>query len=161
LDGHGSGSKFIVGKWTVDPERLRISDGQDSFMLQPRVMSLLQHLAAHEGEVISHEQLIEAVWRGRVVEDGAVYQALAKLRHALGDDSQRPRYIETVPTKGYRLVATVGPAVARDQVQFAQPGRSVTSRHGRRRWIILVLILAVAAVIMVAQSGSLAAVFRE
>ena len=117
---------FLVGPWTVEPDRLRIRNGDRRVLLQPKVMRLLQHLVARQSAVVSHEELLEAVWPGRIVEDGAVYQTLAKLRKALGDDCHAPTYIETVPTKGYRLIASVMPA---------DPTDGQTSKEVRQPWV--------------------------
>lgn len=70
-------------------------------------MEVLEYLATHAGEVVSTEELLEAVWQGRVVSDGTVYQYITKLRHALGDSAGEARIIETIPKRGYRLVAPV------------------------------------------------------
>jgi len=71
-------------------------------------MEVLAYLAARpEGEVVTAEELIKAVWRGRVVGDGAIYRAVNQLRQALGDHADDVRYIQTIPKRGYRLVAAV------------------------------------------------------
>lgn len=70
-------------------------------------MEVLAHLATRPGEVVSAEELIEAVWRGRAVGDGAVYKTIHLLRDALGDDRGDVRYIQTIPKRGYRLLAPV------------------------------------------------------
>ena len=121
---------FLVGPWTVEPDRLRLRNGDQRVTLQPKVMSLLQHLAARQGAVVSHEELLGAVWPGRVVEDGAVYQTLAKLRKALGDDCHAPRYIETVPTKGYRLIAPVMLADPADGPESKEVRQPLAPRRG-------------------------------
>lgn len=134
--GPGGGEKnavFRVGPWTVEPDRLRLHNENQQVILQPKVMNLLQHLAAREGVVVSHEELLEAVWPGRVVEDGAVYQTLAKLRKALGDDCHAPRYIETVPTKGYRLIAPVTSADPADGHKSKEVRQPLVPRRGTWR----------------------------
>ena len=68
------------------------------------------YLAHRSGEVVSKEELLEAVWPGVYVSDGAIRRTISHLRRALDDDPQAPRYIETIPKTGYRLVATVRPA---------------------------------------------------
>jgi DNA-binding winged helix-turn-helix (wHTH) protein len=138
-------SNFTVGPWTVEPDRLRICRDGQRIVLQPRVMGLLQHLAARHGEVVNHEELVRAVWEGRVVEDGAVYQTLAKLRKALGDDAHQPRYVETIPTKGYRLIAPVGTPEPADSTGAPETGESLRTAEARRSgWVLLGLIILVA-----------------
>ncbi len=72
-------------------------------------MRLLLCLAEHAGEVVSIDGLLDQVWPGVIVTPDSVYQAVAQLRRLLGDDSKGPRYVETVPRLGYRLVAAVSP----------------------------------------------------
>jgi len=72
-------------------------------------MRLLMRLAAHAGQVVDVQQLLEEVWPNVVVTHGSVYQAIAQLRQILGDDSEHPSYIENLPRRGYRLIATVAP----------------------------------------------------
>jgi TolB-like protein/DNA-binding winged helix-turn-helix (wHTH) protein/Tfp pilus assembly protein PilF len=68
-------------------------------------MDVLIHLAANRGRVVSKEELLTVVWGGAFVEEGALAQAIHSLRKALGDDARQSRFIQTVPKRGYRLVA--------------------------------------------------------
>jgi TolB-like protein/DNA-binding winged helix-turn-helix (wHTH) protein/Tfp pilus assembly protein PilF len=72
-------------------------------------MKLLLRLAQRPGEVVSVDELLDSVWAGVVVSPESVYQYVAQLRKALGDVAEQPRYVATVPRKGYRLIATVAP----------------------------------------------------
>jgi DNA-binding winged helix-turn-helix (wHTH) protein len=72
-------------------------------------MDLLVYLAERPGTVASREELEAALWSGTVVGYDAVNAAVLKLRRALADQARAPRIIETVPNKGYRLVAQVLP----------------------------------------------------
>jgi len=81
--------------------------GDERVRLDPRVMQVLVCLAERAGEVVPQDQIIEKVWAGVFVTDGALTNAIWELRKALGDDSANPRFIQTVPKKGYRLVAPV------------------------------------------------------
>ncbi len=145
-------SPFTVGSWTVEPDRLRLVQGKQEIVLQPRVMGALQHLVLHRGEVVSHQALVDAVWQGRVVEDGAVYQTLAKLRKALDDDHHHPEYIETIPKKGYRLIAPVAPVgVASEDPDVSRDSEIATKSRGStpvRRPVLLVLFAALIVVLL-------------
>jgi transcriptional activator of cad operon len=70
-------------------------------------MRLLLCLAAHPGQVVSIDDLLNEVWSDVTVAPDSVYQAVASLRRLLGDDPKQPTYIETVPRLGYRMVASV------------------------------------------------------
>lgn len=70
-------------------------------------MDLLAFLAASGGRVVSKDEIIDAVWQGRFIAEATLTRSVADLRRALGDDQRSPRYIETIPKRGYRLVAAV------------------------------------------------------
>ena len=101
---------FLLGDWTVEPTLDRITrDGQE-VRLRPRAMDVLVCLAVEAGKLASKQDLIDAVWRTEFVSDHALTQVIAELRTALGDNARDPSYIENIPRRGYRLVATVTPA---------------------------------------------------
>jgi len=102
-----SRKKMGIGDWTFTPAENLLQKGRNSIGIEPRAADLLIYLANHAGEVISADELIDSVWQGRVVGEGAVYKSINQLRHALGDDRDNVRYIQTIPKRGYRLVAPV------------------------------------------------------
>jgi DNA-binding winged helix-turn-helix (wHTH) protein/tetratricopeptide (TPR) repeat protein len=106
------GASFQVGRWHVDTslDTLRL-DGT-TVKLEPRTMRLLVALAEHAGQVRSTQDLIDEVWRGVVVTDQSLYQAIGELRSVLKADTATPEFVANVPRKGYRLVAPVSAATA-------------------------------------------------
>src|SRR5262245_40748532 len=98
---------FRMGPWRVDPTRDEISRDGTTVKLEPRTMRVLMCLARRAGEVVSVNELLDTVWKDLVVTQYSVYQAVAVLRRALGDDPKDPIYIASVPRRGYRLVAPV------------------------------------------------------
>jgi len=106
---------FQVADWYVDVDANRIqscdvsgSDTEQHFIkLEGKVMALLVYLAENQGSVVSREQLEAEVWSNRVISYDALTSCITRLRKVLGDDSRNPAYIETVPKKGYRLIAAV------------------------------------------------------
>lgn len=133
--------KIKIGDWTATPALNLLERDGRSHKLEPRAMEVLVHLAERAGEVISAEELVHAVWQGRVVGDGAVYQSISQLRHALGDESDGVRYIQTIPKRGYRLVASVSspkPEPEPGDAVAADPETSTRRFTGRRRnYVIL------------------------
>ena len=103
----GGSTKIKVGKWTVTPALNLLEGDGRSVKIQPRAMDVLVYLTKHAGEVVTTDELIAALWQGRVVGDSSVYEEIKKLRKALGDDFHTPHFIETIPRRGYRLVASV------------------------------------------------------
>jgi TolB-like protein/Tfp pilus assembly protein PilF len=108
-----------IGDWRVNPALDEIARDGKALKLEPRTMRVLLCLAEHAGEVVSVEQLLDAVWKDVVVTEDSVYQAVAILRRALGDDPREPRYIANVLRRGYRLVTPVLPCVDSESVSAA------------------------------------------
>lgn len=94
---------FRLGPWEVLPDRGLLRDGETERHLEPKVIDVLVLLAAHDGQVVSKEQLIESVWDSRAQSDEPLNRCVYLLRKGLGDDPQNPTYVETIPRRGYRL----------------------------------------------------------
>ena len=125
--------------------------GSEARQLEPMAMRLLIFLAARPEEVVSRAEILEEVWEGRAVVDETLSRAMSLVRQALGDNAQKPRYIETLPRRGYRLIATVKrPADASQPAPSVAPPETIESdRSGPHRWrvpITLTVLLALAAV---------------
>lgn len=99
--------QFRIDDLLVVPERnIVIRDGKE-IKLEPRMMQVLVMLAEHSGETLSTERLLIDVWGCEVYGDNSVSKAISLMRKAIGDDSRKPRYIETVSKVGYRLIPPV------------------------------------------------------
>ena len=98
---------FELGPWTVIPDRGLLQQGNVKVRLEPMVMDVLMVLAGHQGNVVTRDQLVDAVWDGRFVGDDVIVAKIATLRQKLGDNAKDPTYIETVPRRGYRLMMPV------------------------------------------------------
>src|SRR5262245_54344353 len=141
-----SGS-FQVGEFLIEPQLNTITRENQSTRLEPKVMQLLQRLSNHGGEVVSKEQLMQAVWTDTIVTDDVLTRAISELRKAFGDNSKSPRYIQTIPKSGYRLIAPVSydhtkpdPGYRHSQIRTGNPQtRSWPNRLG---WMVLILLIA-------------------
>ena len=100
-------STFRVGEFLIDPQLNTITRDNQSTRLEPKVMQLLQRLSNTAGEVVSKQQLMGAVWTDTIVTDDVLTRAVSELRKAFQDNSKEPRYIQTVPKSGYRMIANV------------------------------------------------------
>jgi len=105
-------------------------------------MDTLVHLAARAGEVVSGDELIDAVWQGRVVYDAQIYKIISELRRAFRDHGNGEPFIQTVPKRGYRLVAPVAPAQPRESSAGTGHG-AISSRTMLGYAATAVLVLAV------------------
>lgn len=99
--------RLQVGDWQVEPSLDRITGPAGEVLLMPKAMAVLVYLAERPGQVVSADELIDAIWQGRPMGDNPVYKCITQLRTVLGDDRKAPTYIATVPTKGHRLIAPV------------------------------------------------------
>lgn len=147
--------EYRVGDWLVRPRLGRIQQGEESVRLTPRAMAVLVHLADAGGAVVSRNALLDAVWPNMAVTPDALSQCLVELRKAFRDDPRRPRYIETIPKVGLRLlppVAVVPETVAlAPAVPQAVSGRpTAVSRPARRSRAALLGGLALVAVASIA-----------
>lgn len=120
---------LIVGDWLVEPDLNRLSKkGQEAVQIEPKVMEVLLYLAEHTGRVLSKERLIQAVWPDTFVSDEALWHAISSLRQVFGDDPKNPRMIQTVPKKGYRLIAPCWKSRWRSAIRY-------WSRWERGPWV--------------------------
>ncbi len=100
-------SSFYVNNWQVSPLSCEISLGTQKQKLEPKVMAVLIHLSQQAGKAVTRQALEDNVWAGRIVGYDALSSVIIKLRKAFGDDSRQPEIIETIPKRGYRLIARV------------------------------------------------------
>lgn len=123
---HPNGKKYQVGDWLVEPDSGRIVRDGASAVLRAGLMDVLIYLAESAGMVVSNDDIMEGPWNGVIVSDSSVYRAISDLRKALGEGDQSQTYIETIPKRGYRLVALVvvvadGPAELEQNVPPQSP----------------------------------------
>lgn len=99
--------RLQIGPWEADAASNELRVNGTKRRLEPKTMQVLFCLAEKPGEVVSREELLARVWPGVVVGGEVLTQAVIKLRKALGDDAHSPTAIETIPKRGYRLLAPV------------------------------------------------------
>ncbi|MGA3224108.1 MAG: winged helix-turn-helix domain-containing protein [Acidobacteriaceae bacterium] len=91
----------------VDVQSFRLLKAGSPVALEPKALNLLIFLVENRGRLVGRRELIDAVWNGAFVTDHVLNRAMGQLRRQLGDDPKQPRYVETVPTLGYRFIARV------------------------------------------------------
>ena len=96
-----------IGHCLVDPADGTVNVDGRVTRLEPKVMAVLVFLAERRGTVVSREELMRGVWKGTFVAPGALARSISILRHAIGDDARNPKFIETLPKRGYRLIAPI------------------------------------------------------
>jgi DNA-binding winged helix-turn-helix (wHTH) protein/tetratricopeptide (TPR) repeat protein len=129
--------RFSVGDWDVRPDSNELVRGRHVVRVEPKVMDALVALSQRPGEVVSREELLAAVWPDVHVSSATVFRLMSELRSALDDTATAPTYVETVPKRGYRLLAPVRrPMPVRRDFQAARlaAGVLVVTALGGAAW---------------------------
>jgi TolB-like protein/tetratricopeptide (TPR) repeat protein len=98
---------FRVGTWLVQPQLNSVSQNGIGARLEPKAMQVLVRLAESADEVVPKDRLLRAVWGDTFVTEDVLTRSISALRHAFRDSAQQPRFIQTIPKGGYRLIAPV------------------------------------------------------
>jgi DNA-binding winged helix-turn-helix (wHTH) protein/TolB-like protein len=136
---------FRLGEWTVRPRLNLISRGGRDVHLRARVMDLLAFFVEHTGEVLSKDDILNHVWGAKFVAESSLTTALTEIRQAFEDDAHHAWLIETIPKRGYRLIAT--PIFAADADRW--DGGRRPPRLWRNHWLLLAALASVAALVIV------------
>jgi DNA-binding winged helix-turn-helix (wHTH) protein len=104
---HSGGGEFRIAGWLVQPSLNRLSDGDREVQIEPKLMDVLVYLTENAGQVVSKNDITDAVWPDLFITESVITRSIAGLRRAFGDDAKNPRFIETISKRGYRLIAEV------------------------------------------------------
>ena len=118
------GHDYQFGPFQLDVENERLWRGREEIILRPKSFAVLRYLVAHPHQLVTRDEILQAVWQGIVVTDAVLTVCIGEIRQALGDDWHRPQYVETVHRRG---IASSALSVA-CQLQRTQP---VPARHER------------------------------
>lgn len=137
---------FRILEWTVEASTGRIFSDYQDIRLEPRIMDVLVYLASRADDLVTRQELEDNVWSNVVVSYETLTSTIRKLRLSLDDDARNPRIIETIPKKGYRLIAPVKMDHAQEMEQRIEPSNVINHNPALRRRnfftrVILVLIL--------------------
>ena len=104
----GNGSlRYLFGEYAFDTDRRELHRGADLVSIAPQVFDLLDYLIRNRERVVSKDDLISAVWSGRIVSVAALTTRLNAARSAIGDSGEKQCLIRTLPRKGFRFVGAV------------------------------------------------------
>jgi len=98
---------FRSAEVALDTGTGQVTRAGSRLQLEPRTLEVLLFLLQRPGQLVHHQDLLDGVWTGTAVTPHSLTQAVSQLRHSLGDDPARPRFIETVHRRGYRWIAPV------------------------------------------------------
>ncbi len=100
-------TRFRWDDFVLDLDSYRLERGGVPLSLEPKVFNLLALMVQRPGHLFSKQALFEALWPDTAVTDHALTRVVAQLRRVLGDEAREARYLETVPTRGYRWIKPV------------------------------------------------------
>jgi DNA-binding winged helix-turn-helix (wHTH) protein len=98
---------FRFDRFQADDIAFRLIEDGAPISLEPKALRLLLYLIQNRGRLVRKQELLNAVWADAAVTESALTRSVGLLRKTLDDDSRDPRFIETVPTAGYRFIAQV------------------------------------------------------
>ena len=98
---------LAFGDHVLDSEQRELRCGAELVAVEPQVFDLLVYLVQHHDRVVSKDDLLQAVWGGRIVSDAALAARINAARRALGDNGKAQRWIRTLPRKGVRFIGAL------------------------------------------------------
>jgi DNA-binding winged helix-turn-helix (wHTH) protein len=98
---------YFFEDFVLDPDRRELRRGDAVIAVQPQVFDLLEYLITNRDRVVSKDDILQAVWNGRIVSESALTTRINATRTAVGDNGDRQRLIRTLPRKGIRFVGVV------------------------------------------------------
>jgi DNA-binding winged helix-turn-helix (wHTH) protein/predicted ATPase len=114
----GNEKRIVFDPFCLDLGNEQLCKGSEAIKLTPKAFAVLDHLVGRPGQLVTKDDLLNAVWPGTFVSDAVLKVVIRQIREALGDDSKSPRFIETAHRRGYRFIGQIsesGPKRAVDQ----------------------------------------------
>jgi TolB-like protein len=99
--------RYLFEDYELDSDRCELRRGASLISIEPKVFDLLLYLIEQRERVVSKDDLIEALWGGRIVSDSALTTRLNAARTAIADNGEEQRLIKTLPRKGVRFIGAV------------------------------------------------------
>jgi DNA-binding winged helix-turn-helix (wHTH) protein len=102
-----SASRWCFGAFQLDAATTCLWRQEQLLPLAPKPLAVLAYLVAHAGEVVTKDELLEAVWPETMVSEGVLKTCIGQIRQVLGETGRIPQYIATIHRRGYRFIAPV------------------------------------------------------
>ncbi len=115
--------QYVFGDFALDPDRRELTRNAEAIAIGPQVFDLLLFLVQNRERVVSKDDLLDAVWDGRIVSESTLTSHINAARKAIGDNGNEQRLIKTLPRKGFRFVADVSETQSpeTEKTQLAEP----------------------------------------
>ena len=116
--------RYQFNDYVLDSDRRELRNGRKPIEIAPQVFDLLLHLVRNREHVVTKDNLVEAVWGGRIVSDSILTSHINAVRKAIGDTGEGQSLARTIARKGYRFIGPVqeNPAAEKSDV----PGATAT-----------------------------------
>ncbi|MGH8614201.1 MAG: winged helix-turn-helix domain-containing protein [Gammaproteobacteria bacterium] len=101
------GKLYTFQEFVLDVDNACLRQGQERRALRPKAFDLLRYLVERPGQLVPKDELFQALWPHIVVDGATLTGCIRAIRTVLNDDAKRPRFIETIPTRGYRFIGQV------------------------------------------------------
>ncbi len=101
--------QFVFEDYVLDQQRRELTLRGQVVTVGPQVFDLLLLLVSNRERVVSKDELLSAVWSGRIVSESTITSHINAVRKAIGDTGEQQRLVRTVPRKGYRFVGEISP----------------------------------------------------
>ncbi len=127
---------YRFGPFTLDRSAYRLRRKTTALDLPPKVLDLLFLFVSKPGALVTKDDILQALWPGIAVTDNAITQVVSDLREALGDAAGSPTYVQTVPRRGYRFIATVE-AISAEPAAAGVEAPGAKAAAGARRILVM------------------------
>ena len=116
--------RYLFDEYVLDTDRRELHRGADAVSVAPQVFDILDYLIGNRERVVSKDDLMNAIWKGRIVSEAALATRINGVRTAVGDCGEAQRLIKTIPRKGFRFVGAVREEYGSRDSQRLLPVRS-------------------------------------
>jgi TolB-like protein len=99
--------RYLFEDYALDTDQRELHRASNNVPVAPQVFDILEYLIRNREQVVSRDDLLNAIWNGRIVSDAALTTRVNAARSAIGDSGEQQRLIKTLPRKGFRFVAPV------------------------------------------------------
>jgi TolB-like protein len=130
---------YTFRDYSLDVDRHELRRGTELVPVEPQVFDLLHHLILHRERIVSKDELIAAVWKGRAVSESAFSSRITAVRQVIGDSGEHQHFIRTVARKGFRFVGEIREHPSAEGDLAASAPKSTTSPAAAERPSIAVL----------------------
>ena len=104
----GNEKRIVFDPFCLDLASEQLWRGSQAIKLRPKAFAVLDRLLARPGQLVTKDDLLNAVWPGTFVSDAVLKVTIRQIREALGDDPKTPQFIETAHRRGYRFIGQIG-----------------------------------------------------